>query len=305
MTKFVLTALFLGSFFLNLTAQSTFQLRYAVAYYDQRLSGNSRGNFDKEIVTVAQMVEDLDLVIDLLKDKYGKELNIFLYGVSWGGYLGNAYLSTRNNQQKIKGWIDVVGAHNIEKIAYEGVALMEEVATQQIATNSQEKENWQEILNYVEEFDRKTNGRTITIEQDISLEVNEQAFKAMGIATRDNLIATSTLQDGILSAVFFQDHNVLTGLWNKFHMGGTQLWTEILTKPLTDKLKTITVPSLLLWGKYDFVVPPSLGEEMLEELGTPAADKSLILFDESGHGFEGSDMDKSVEAVIDFIEQYK
>ena len=88
-------------------------------------------------------------------------------------------------------------------------------------------------------------------------------------------------------------------------MGGTQLWAEILTKPLTDKLQTITVPSLLLWGKYDFVVPPSLGEEMLNELGTPAADKSLILFERSGHGFEGSEMDKLVEEVINFVEQYK
>lgn len=279
--------------------------RYAVAYYDQRLSGNSRGKFDEGIVTAAQMVEDLDLVINLLKDKYGDELKIFLFGVSWGGYLGNAYLSTQNNQQKIQGWIDVAGAHNIEKIAYDGVALMEEVATQQIAANSQEKENWQEVLNYVEEFDTKTNERTITLDKDISLEVNMQAFKAMNLAGKDNLLATGTLEDGAISAVFFQDHSVLTALGNKFHMGGTQLWTEILTKPLTDKLKTITVPSLLLWGKYDFIVPPSLGEEMLKELGTPAVDKSLIFFDQSSHGFEGSEMDKLVEETIKFIEQYK
>ncbi len=279
--------------------------RYAVAYYDQRLSGNSRGNFDPEIVTAAQMVEDLDVVINLLKDKYGSELNIFLFGVSWGGYLGNAYLSTGNNQEKIQGWIDVAGAHNIEKIAYDGVALMEEVATQQITTNSREKENWQEILNYVAEFDVKTNERTITLDQDISLEVNSQAFKAMNLAGKDNLLATSILEDGAINAVFFQDHNVLTAFGNKFHMGGTKLWAEILTKPLTDKLKTITVPSLLLWGKYDFVVPHSLGEEMLEELGTPAADKSLILFEQSSHGFEGSEMDKLVEEVINFVERYK
>ncbi len=279
--------------------------RYAVAYYDQRLSGNSRGNFDQEIVTAAQMVEDLGVVVDLLKDKYGEELKIFLYGVSWGGYLGNAYLSTGNNQQKIQGWIDVAGAHSIEKITYDGIALMEEVATQQIAANSPLKEDWQEILNYVAEFDTKTNGRTITLEEDITLEMNGQAFKAMSLAANDNLLATSTLEDGALGAAFFQDDNVLTGLGNKFHMGGTQLWAEILTKPLTAKLKTITVPSLLLWGKYDFIVPPSLGEEMLEELGTPAADKSLILFEHSSHGFEGSEMDKLVEEAINFVEQYK
>ena len=181
---------------------------------------------------------------------------------------------------------------------------MEAVATQRITLNSEEKENWQEVLNYVEEFDIKTNGRTTPIDKDLSLEVNGQAFQALKIARRDSLLATATLEDGEISAVFFQDHNVLTALWNKFHMGDTQLWAEILSKPLTDKLKTITVPSLLLWGKYDFVVPPSLGEEMLEELGTPAADKSLILFEQSGHSIEGSEMDKLVEETINFIEKY-
>lgn len=279
--------------------------RYAVAYYDQRLSGNSRGNFDKEIVTAAQMVEDLDLVVDLLRNKYGEELKIFLYGVSWGGYLGNAYLTTGNNQQKIQGWIDAVGAHNVEKITYDGIALMEEVATQQITVNSQEKEGWQEILDYVEEFDAKTNNRTMTLWKDITLESNGYAFKAMNLAERDSLLEPFEVQDGIIKAAFFQDHNAQTAFWNKFHMAETLLWEEILSKPLTDKLKTITRPSLLLWGKYDFVVPPSLGEEMLEELGTPAADKSLIIFDRSGHGFQGSEMDKAVEEIINFVEQYK
>jgi len=40
MTKFVLTALFLGSYFLNLTAQATFQLptkklEYQIAYFGE------------------------------------------------------------------------------------------------------------------------------------------------------------------------------------------------------------------------------------------------------------------------------
>jgi len=290
---------------LNKSFSKPMEERYALAYYDQRLSGNSRGKFDEEVVTVAQMVEDLDLVIDLLKDRYGRELNIFLYGVSWGGYLGNAYLSSGNNQEKIQGWIDVAGAHNIEKLTYDGIALMEEVATRQITLNSNEKENWQGILNYIKKFDEETNGRTIKLDEAITLEMNNQAWKAINIARNDNLLATADVVDGTLKAAFFQDHNALTALGNKFHMGGTQLWAEALSKPLTEKLKTITLPSLLLWGKYDFVVSPSLGVEMLAELGTPIANKSLIFFEQSGHSMEGLEMDELVEETINFIEQYK
>ncbi|MEM6320481.1 MAG: alpha/beta hydrolase [Bacteroidota bacterium] len=290
---------------LNKSVSEPLEERYAVAYYDQRLSGNSRGNFEAEIVTAAQMVEDVDVVIDLLKDQYGSDLNIFLYGISWGGYLGNAYLSTDNNQQKVRGWIDAVGAHNVQKIGYDGVALMEEVATQQIAANSSQKEGWQEILDYVAEFDAKTNGRTITLDEDISLEVNAQAFKAMDLARADSLLATPPQQDGVLNAYLLQDHNVMTSFWNKFQMSRTALWEEILTKPLSDKLQNITLPSLLIFGKYDFVVPPSLGEEMLLELGTPEADKSLHIFEHSGHGVMLDEPEKFVDLVVQFVEQYR
>jgi len=91
---------------------AAFEDEYAVAYWDQRSSGNAKGNYDKEQLSLEQMEEDLDLVIDLLKHKYGSDISLFLLGHSWGGYLGNYYLRDKLKQLKVNGWIDVDGAHN-------------------------------------------------------------------------------------------------------------------------------------------------------------------------------------------------
>lgn len=53
------------------------------------------------------------------------------------------------------------------------------------------------------------------------------------------------------------------------------------------------------------MVAPSLGAEMMEELGTPAADKSLVIFEESGYSPMVSETEEFVDQVIQFIEEYR
>jgi len=43
----------------------------------------------------------------------------------------------------------------------------------------------------------------------------------------------------------------------------------------------------------------------MEELGTPAADKSLMIFDQSGHSPMFSETEKFLEVTVSFIEQYR
>lgn len=279
--------------------------KYLLAYYDQRLAGNSRGNFDGKLMTVTQMVEDLGLTVELIRNQYGADLKIFLFGHSWGGYLGNAYLSTDNFQTKIAGWIDVAGAHNIEKLVYDGLDLMETVANEQIAKGSKHEDEWQEKLDFIQEFDKKTNDRTLPLTEELSLEMNRHAHSAGAIAQNDDLLETKSERDGEAKAALFLDHNPLTSLMNNAHTAGSDIWKELLAKPLTPELKKITIPSLMIWGKYDFVVAPSLGEEMLQELGTPEEDKSLFIFEESGHSPMFNETEKFVDLVVDFIEKYK
>jgi len=274
--------------------------QYAVAYWDQRSSGNAKGNYDKEDVSLEQMKDDLDQVIDLLKHKYGTNISVFLLGHSWGGYLGNYYLLDKIKQQKVKGWIDVDGAHNIRKLSLDALALMQEVAEQQIQAQSAQKEDWEKILEFATEFDT-----TKLDERDSFLEINAQAGKAETLALLDELVQTgSSNLNGLWQNISGANHP-LTGLTNNIQLQKTRLIDEAIDFPLSDELDKIKIPALLLWGKYDFVVPPSLGEEMLANLGTLEDRKSLIIYEASGHSPMGTETEDFIQDLVDFIEVYK
>lgn len=273
---------------------------YLLAYWDQRSSGNARGNYDKEAVSLNQMREDLDLVVDLMKDQYGAGLKVFLLGHSWGGYLGNYYLLSKLSQNKITGWIDVDGAHNIRKLTLDGLAFMEEISAQQIQAGSEFKEDWEEILDFVQNFDT-----TDLNEKDRFLEVNTKAAAAEVLVFRDDLIQANIPDlEGLWQHLAGANHP-LTGLTNSYQIARTQLLDEAIDLPLTNELDKIKIPALLLWGKYDFIVPPSLGEEMLENLGTPDDRKSLVIYENSGHSPMDGDAEAFTQEVIDFVEIYR
>jgi len=85
--------------------------RYRVVYWDQRTSGLSKGKKQSELLTVEQFVQDTDFIVDEILKKYNAS-RIFIYGSSWGGTLGIAYLLNAGHQKKIAGFIDHTSGHN-------------------------------------------------------------------------------------------------------------------------------------------------------------------------------------------------
>ena len=72
---------------------------------------------------------------------------------------------------------------------------------------------------------------------------------------------------------------------------------------MTADLNKITIPSLFLWGKYDFVVPPSLGEMAFNNVSSTK--KEVVIFEKSGHSPMDSEPDLFAEKVIQFVELHK
>ncbi len=54
---------------------------------------------------------------------------------------------------------------------------------------------------------------------------------------------------------------------------------DLLTHDVRDELRQVTAPTLLIWGRRDSLVPPSLGHVMRQEL----ADAELHILDGAGH----------------------
>ena len=54
--------------------------KYAVVYWDQRNAGASQGTSNGSNLHLDQMVDDLKKVTEVLKFRYGQQINLFLIG---------------------------------------------------------------------------------------------------------------------------------------------------------------------------------------------------------------------------------
>jgi proline iminopeptidase len=66
---------------------------------------------------------------------------------------------------------------------------------------------------------------------------------------------------------------------------------------VTDQLDTITCPTLVIAGRYDWICPPEFSELIASKI--PHAD--LRIFEESGHAVSGDESEKFLDLVRGFI----
>ena len=122
--------------------------------------------------------------------------------------------------------------------------------------------------------------------------------------------AENKLQDsGFINSVSESDDNVafkynlLTLFWTMYKTQSILDDDLFDTYNYTDRLSEITIPSLVLWGKHDMVVPPLFAQEAFDNLGS--AEKELVIFENSGHSPMGNEPELFAEKVIQFINKYK
>lgn len=263
--------------------------RYAMVYWDQRGQGMAQGTYFSDEVTIAQMVDDTRALMLVLRERYGDDIRIFVLGHSWGGTLGTAFMIDSANQALVDGWIEADGAHDIPRLNKAAIRLFLDVGAEQIALKNNVLE-WADIVEWA--YDVDTNNITL----DQGGEINERGYKAEELLSEDGILASG---DGSY-APLLSPTNQLTSFLSGNYTNGL-LNDENEATALTDQLHRITVPCLFLWGKYDFVVPPQLGEDAYNLVSS--ADKELVIFEQSGHSPMDNEPDLFVEEVVDFIDR--
>jgi pimeloyl-ACP methyl ester carboxylesterase len=141
------------------------------------------------------------------------------------------------------------------------------------------------------------NNVTTEYNQEDFFDMNNKAFEAEKKLVDDNLI--NRMQND--SDLFFE-YNLISSLWNR---GTIQdiIDPAIRNLSYTNRLSEITVPSLIISGKHDMVVPLSFSQEAFDNLGSNI--KELVVFERSGHSPIVSEADKFAEEVISFMNQNK
>jgi len=283
----------LSSFFYNTDYISqNIENKYAVVYWDQRNAGASQGNSNGDHLNLVQMTDDLKKLIQLIKSRYGQDSGIFILGHSFGGLLTTSFMTTRNNQSMVKGWIFADGSHNYPLNDTLTQQMLLTVGQQQIALNKNVS-SWKPIVDYCN--NHKGN---FTFEESIQL-----GSYAADAETYFESVEKITLATLIKEDPIEYKWPVTAILLNMNYSTNSSFNRELAITELSTKLGIVTIPTLLLYGKYDFICPGGLEDDVYKRINT--TDKKLAISPISGHDIMLQDESFFCNEVNAFIEKHK
>ncbi len=248
---------------------------FLVVYWEQRGSGRSYdSDIPLETMTIDRMVEDLDEVVDLVRERFDKD-RVIVIGHSWGTVLGTIYAHE----------------HPDKLSAYVGVAQIADFA-------GGERRSYEWTLDRARERGDKKAIKALeamapapdTIDEE--LEKGEWAQKFGGVNHAD--LTTGDLVRaawGTDEANFMDMVKFSRGL--RFSMEA--LYEELTQVDLTE-LQKFETPIVLMLGRHDWHVPAVDAAAWFETIEAPK--KELIWFEGSAHNPPYEEPEAFVNAMI-------
>lgn len=266
-----------------------FEEDFLTVYYDQRSSGLSSGIAGDDQFSIDQYIEDLDVVIDTIESRYAnRNPKIFLVGHSWGGCLGTAYLLDMQRQEKIQGWIEMNGGHDVKTGMELSRQYVIDYVNLQFAEDEISQKEQQEVLNWYRE--------------NPVINIGNVAAHAGYVRTYYGYTPKGEESDIPMGEMIFTSQLSLQYLINS---GNTSSKFDIWSVNLTESMDRITLPSLIVWGRHDGILPVPLAQQAYDALGTPLSDKYIEILPNSGHDPVAKDYDQFHNAVKTFINKYR
>jgi len=265
-----------GSFIYKTTYISqNIENKYAVVYWDQRNAGASQGNSNGDHLNLPQMTDDLKKVIQLIKHRYGQDSGIFILGHSFGGLLTASFMTKDDNQSMVKGWIFADGSHNYPLNDSLTRQMLLAFGQQQVIQN-RNADSWKVIIQYC-----NTHTSNFTFEES------------------NQLFAYATNAETYFKKV----EKITSILFNLNYSSNAGFNRDLAKTEFSSKLGVVTTPTLLLYGKYDFICPGGLEEDVFNRINTQ--DKKIVISPISGHNIMLQDESFFCKEVNAFIESHQ
>jgi pimeloyl-ACP methyl ester carboxylesterase len=263
---------------------------YGMVYWDQRGSGSAQGNAPPESFTMDQFVDDTDKVVDLVRALYSPE-RVFLIGHSWGGTLATAYLLEPERQRKIAGFIDVAGNHDVPLVYPMKLAWLSDYAQASIEQGIDAEHN-REVLAFCESSPPLSRANLAkwdeyTDHTNASFHDPKQGFDVgfdLLFRSGESAPAYLFVNAGYVEKNLYKSDAVL------YEMS------------YSARMKTITIPTAALWGRYDGIVPLPAAEAALGSLGTAPERRRLVVFEHSAHFSFLEEPEAFAAAIVDFVD---
>ncbi len=266
--------------------------KYAMVYWDQRNTGGSQGTSNGSKLNLNQYVDDLKKVIDVLKYRWGQDISVFILGHSWGGLITSSFLVTNDNQNMVKGWICMDGNHNFK--------LNDELSRQKLLTTGEEQislgkhvKEWTKIVDYCK-------AHAGVIDYTVSNTLN--GFAADAEEYIDDIEPFNPYRH-LKDYAIKNKYPVMPMLLNHMYSSNADFNKDLLNVETSSQLYKVNIPVLLMYGKYDFICPAGLGEDIYSKVSSES--KSLFIFEKSGHNGVFQQPDVFCWQIDNFLKNHK
>jgi pimeloyl-ACP methyl ester carboxylesterase len=277
--------------------QNILEKKYAVAYWEQRVTDMSASNKEGEI-TLKTYGDDMKTVVLTLKKRYGADAKVFIMGHSWGGMVTSQFMTDGNNQNLVQGWAFVDGTYDWDQSDKDLVTFINQKANEQIALGKNVAK-WDSIKRTANAYDLSapfTELRYSTFQQN--------AFEGIKIFYEEDYgsleLPTSKFPLLDIFKRYFTSNTY--GLYYTFNNGYSEkLIIDARKQSLKLKIPSITKPVLVVTGKKDFFISPIHSKRFYDLL--PAGKKEFLELPKSYHFFEEQEL--FVNNLVRYIEKYK
>lgn len=259
---------------------SNLEDEFVVVHWDQRGAGKS---FDPdtpaETMNLPQIIADIDVVVDHLRTKFGRE-RIAILGHSWGSLLGTTYVAA--HPEKVSGYI---GTGQISDMA------ANETYSYAFALAEAERRENAAAIAELTEIGVPPYGVDETIIQrgwltEFGGGLTRDGRSQLSLAWTALSVPEFNLLDLInlvRSALFSMDH----------------LWDQIGDINLDQTYLSFEVPVFFALGRYDHQTPSELAEAYFNRLTAP--DKELFYFEKSAHAPPWEEPDAFFDVMVNEV----
>jgi pimeloyl-ACP methyl ester carboxylesterase len=266
--------------------------KYAMVYWDQRNAGASQGTINGKDLHLGVMVEDLKKVIEVLKFRYGQDISLFLIAHSFGGLIAADFVTTPGYQQLIKGFVDVDGSHNYPLNDTLTRQMLLSYGQREISLNRKESK-WRPIVDYC-------LAHAGNFSEDESMQLEKYAGDAENLVDSVNKV---NIVSFILKYSITDVYPLTAILSNLLYSEDSNFNKELAVTQFSSSLNKVTVPVLVLWGKYDFTCPLLLGQDFYNRIHS--TDKRFVISPVSGHDLILQDKKLFCDEVSEFVSKFR
>lgn len=270
--------------------KNTLEGDFAIAYYDQRGTGNTQGKIEESSITLAQYINDIKAIVTVLNERY-KSCKIYLMGHSFGAILVYRFINTYGHLNLVEKYIAASGTATRPKFDQEHwetrIAYLNSIANEQIGNNI-DVDYWHSYLTWISQ-----HPNVATIEERAAL---YQFLQKTEIETEISIHFADYFNVLLFSEVNFFAYYL--SLINKQPLMN-RLVNEERAWDIKAEIASIDKPILLLGGEFDISAPPQELHWIYGQI--TSFEKEVIIVPDAGHDLFVDQPMLFYEAVKSFV----